>query len=150
MRRRPSPAVVTGTEAASAGVITVVDVWRTPRRDLMTLHSTLVNVTRRIAERSTAARGDCLGNIEAARGTGMSRSSLACGNLAHGFAACEAHEKRALAKLARPNVGIVAAYNDMLSAHQPQVSSTVTSSSSWYNRGHARTVCPSCTGSRQR
>ena len=85
----------------------------------MTLHRTLVAVSERIAERSAAARRDYLEHTEASRGNTTHRSTLACGNLAHGLAACSAPEKQALAKSARPNVGIVTAYNDMLSAHQP-------------------------------
>jgi phosphogluconate dehydratase len=44
---------------------------------------------------------------------------LSCGNLAHGFAVCSPAEKAALAADVVPNLGIITAYNDMLSAHQP-------------------------------
>jgi phosphogluconate dehydratase len=47
------------------------------------------------------------------------RSSLHCGNLAHAFAGCGAHDKAQLAADIQPNLGIVTAYNDMLSAHKP-------------------------------
>jgi phosphogluconate dehydratase len=47
------------------------------------------------------------------------RSRLGCTNLAHGFAASEAGDKQALSQLRWPNLAIVTAYNDMLSAHQP-------------------------------
>jgi phosphogluconate dehydratase len=47
---------------------------------------------------------------------------LSCGNLAHGFAACEQGDKDTLKLMNRANVAIVSAYNDMLSAHQPYAS----------------------------
>ena len=50
---------------------------------------------------------------------GAAAGALSCGNLAHAFAACAAGDKAALAARAAPNLGIVTAYNDMLSAHQP-------------------------------
>ncbi len=49
----------------------------------------------------------------------MHRSALSCGNLAHGFAACAPAEKEKLSDDITPNIGIITAYNDMLSAHQP-------------------------------
>ncbi|RME66316.1 MAG: phosphogluconate dehydratase, partial [Alphaproteobacteria bacterium] len=76
------------------------------------------DVTTRIAERSRDSRADYLARIEAARKDGPARARLSCGNLAHGFAAAEA-DKPKLRRLAAPNIGIVNAYNDMLSAHQP-------------------------------
>jgi len=47
------------------------------------------------------------------------RSKLSCGNLAHGFAAASSADKDVLKQLRWPNLAIVTAYNDMLSAHQP-------------------------------
>ena len=76
-------------------------------------------VTDRIIERSAPTRQAYLARIEAARRNKPLRSELSCGNLAHGFAACGMDEKKALAKTDQPNIGIVTAYNDMLSAHQP-------------------------------
>ncbi len=76
-------------------------------------------VTARIAERSSRTRQAYLARIDRAAGDGPSRSRLACSNIAHGFAACGADDKEALAGDAVPNIGIVTAYNDMLSAHQP-------------------------------
>ena len=52
-------------------------------------------------------------------GRGPARGRLACGNLAHGFAAADEQAKRELRGGTKPNVAIVSAYNDMLSAHQP-------------------------------
>jgi len=85
----------------------------------MPLHAALAAVTTRIAERSAVARGAYLRKCAAARAAGPHRTRLSCGNLAHGFAASAGHEKQALAARERPNIGIVTAYNDMLSAHQP-------------------------------
>jgi len=76
-------------------------------------------VTRRIQDRSQQTRSDYLGRMRAAANEGPSRSSLSCSNLAHGMAVCGQAEKDALSGTVTPNIGIVSAYNDMLSAHQP-------------------------------
>jgi phosphogluconate dehydratase len=76
-------------------------------------------VTRRIVERSADARGDYLRRIRAAAADGPARTRLACGNLAHGFAAAAPADKQVLRGRTKPNVALVSAYNDMLSAHQP-------------------------------
>jgi phosphogluconate dehydratase len=76
-------------------------------------------VTERIRERSTAGRGDYLRRMDEARHRGTARSGLSCTNLAHGFAASDPVDKQALKQMRWPNVAIVSAYNDMLSAHQP-------------------------------
>ena len=47
------------------------------------------------------------------------REKLSCGNLAHGFAACSEDDKTSIRLMNAANIGIVTAYNDMLSAHQP-------------------------------
>ncbi|HET6907319.1 MAG TPA: phosphogluconate dehydratase, partial [Rhodanobacteraceae bacterium] len=85
----------------------------------MPLHPVIAEVTARIAQRSRATRSDYLARIDAARGEGPHRRRLSCGNLAHGFASCGAADKAALRTGTTPNLGIVTAYNDMLSAHQP-------------------------------
>lgn len=77
------------------------------------------SVTQRIVRRSAETRADYLARMHAAAGEGPARGGLACSNLAHGFAACGAAEKQALKGTVVPNIGIVSAYNDMLSAHQP-------------------------------
>src|SRR5690606_9843603 len=76
-------------------------------------------ITRRIQERSRPTREDYLARLDEAAASGPHRSALACGNLAHGFAACAPGDKAALSGNAVPNLGIITAYNDMLSAHQP-------------------------------
>jgi phosphogluconate dehydratase len=77
------------------------------------------DVTDRIAARSAPTRHAYLDRIEKAREKGVHRAALACGNLAHGFAACSPSDKAKLAGSKTPNLGIVTSYNDMLSAHQP-------------------------------
>jgi len=81
--------------------------------------SVVAQVTRRIRERSAPTRERYLARIDAAREAGPRRTHLSCGNLAHGFAACGVGDKDALRGGRAPNIGIVTAYNDMLSAHQP-------------------------------
>ena len=83
------------------------------------LHPVLVEVTERLRQRSAARRAAYLARIDAARAEGTQRRALSCGNLAHGFAACNNADKQHLRGLRTPNIGIVSAYNDMLSAHQP-------------------------------
>ncbi len=83
------------------------------------LHDTIAAVTDRIKKRSKATRENYLARIQGAGRSGPHRTALACGNLAHGFAACELGDKNALKGNSVSNLAIVTAYNDMLSAHQP-------------------------------
>jgi phosphogluconate dehydratase len=76
-------------------------------------------ITARIVERSKPAREAYLGRLKEAASRGAHRAVLSCGNLAHGFAVCSPAEKDMLAGDRAPNLGIITAYNDMLSAHQP-------------------------------
>ena len=85
----------------------------------MSLDGRIAAVTERIAQRSRPARQRYLDRIERAREAGPRREALSCGNLAHAFAACGHDDKEDLAGSPKPNIGIVTAYNDMLSAHQP-------------------------------
>ena len=85
----------------------------------MMIHPTVQEVTDRIIERSRIPRTLYLERLEEARRNGPGRKRLSCGNLAHGFAASPDDDKLRLKLEERPNVGIVSAYNDMLSAHQP-------------------------------
>ncbi|SDG04282.1 MULTISPECIES: phosphogluconate dehydratase [unclassified Duganella] len=85
----------------------------------MALHPVLETVTNRIIQRSKPSRGAYLAHLEAARVKGPQRGTLACTNLAHGFAAFPANDKLVLKEVKKPSVAIVSAYNDMLSAHQP-------------------------------
>ena len=83
------------------------------------MHPVMLRVTKRIAERSRASREAYLARINDAASTTVHRSQLACGNLAHGFAACQPEDKAALKSMLRNNIAIITSYNDMLSAHQP-------------------------------
>jgi len=83
-----------------------------------TLNATLARVTDRIRERSLASRSTYLGRMAQAVAEGPVRGHLTCGNQAHAYAAMGV-DKDTLASGRAPNIGIVTAYNDMLSAHQP-------------------------------
>ena len=83
------------------------------------VHPVLEAVTNDIIERSRETRATYLARIDAAVEQGPHRAKLACGNLVHGFAACAASEKADLSASVKANIGIISAYNDMLSAHQP-------------------------------
>lgn len=82
-------------------------------------HIVISEVTARIRERSVARRQAFLARIQRQAKQGKTRAALACGNLAHAVAACSSDEKGRILDMTRANVGIVTAYNDMLSAHQP-------------------------------
>nr|WP_294849085.1 phosphogluconate dehydratase [uncultured Sphingomonas sp.] len=75
-------------------------------------------VTDRIIERSKSSRSDYLALIREQKERGISRPRMSCGNFAHGFAAA-GEDKDAIRHMVGPNIGIITAYNDMLSAHQP-------------------------------
>ncbi|WP_116368163.1 phosphogluconate dehydratase [Parahaliea mediterranea] len=79
----------------------------------------LADITARIVERSANSRRAYLARMQEMRGTGPLRGGLPCSNLAHGFAACGESDKQSLKLTEAANIGIVNAYNDMLSAHQP-------------------------------
>lgn len=83
------------------------------------INETVSRVTQRIIERSGPTREAYLARMESARSKTVHRAQLACGNLAHGFAACKPEEKNALKNMVRSDIAIITAYNDMLSAHQP-------------------------------
>ncbi len=85
----------------------------------MDLNATVARVTRRIVERSAPLRGPYLERVARARDAGPERAHLSCGNQAHAYAAMPDADKEALLAASAGNLGIVTAYNDMLSAHQP-------------------------------
>ncbi|MGR3591714.1 MAG: phosphogluconate dehydratase [Limimaricola soesokkakensis] len=84
----------------------------------MALNRTLEAVTDRIRARSEGPRRTYLDTMAAAAAEGPRRAHLTCGNQAHAYAAT-GPDKDALAEGRVPNIGIITAYNDMLSAHQP-------------------------------
>ena len=83
------------------------------------MNKVILNVTQRIVERSKETRQEYLDAMQEQFRTVPSRSGLQCGNLAHAFAGCGHDEKAILAEDVLPNIGIITAYNDMLSAHKP-------------------------------
>jgi phosphogluconate dehydratase len=84
----------------------------------MTLHPAIARVTERISNRSKASRSRYLDLIQQESDRHANRGFLSCSNLAHGFAA-SGEDKGTISGLRGVNLGIVSAYNDMLSAHQP-------------------------------
>jgi phosphogluconate dehydratase len=100
-------------------------------------------ITERIRERSRKGRAEYLARMDSARRRGSARAGLSCTNLAHGFAASDATDKEALKLMRWPNVAIVSAYNDMLSAHQPleRYPALIKRAAQWRN---SRAACPPC------
>ena len=86
---------------------------------MTTLNPTLAHVTDRIVARSQASRAQYLQSVAAQRKAGPQRAGMGCANMAHTSAALPARDKIVLHAERTPHVGIVTAYNDMLSAHQP-------------------------------
>lgn len=84
----------------------------------MAMNSTIERVTNRIIERSEASRSAYLDRMKGAADKGPRRAHLTCGNQAHAYAAM-GQDKASLAEGRGANIGIITAYNDMLSAHQP-------------------------------
>ncbi|MFG6138262.1 phosphogluconate dehydratase [Halomonas sp. B23F22_10] len=83
------------------------------------LNATVQQVTQRIRERSAERRALYERRMADQHRRGVHRGELSCGNLAHGFAACGSQDKNSLKLMNAANLGIISAYNDMLSAHQP-------------------------------
>ena len=91
----------------------------TPPQIPNNIHPIVAEVTARIVARSLATRTAYMQRVAKARTTGASRGRVSCTNLAHAFAAEAPNDKLILREIRQPNIGIVSAYNDMLSAHQP-------------------------------
>ncbi|MGH1543646.1 MAG: phosphogluconate dehydratase [Arenicella sp.] len=83
------------------------------------LNNTVADVTQRIIRRSQVTRADYMQRMQQAMTAGVRRSDLTCGNMAHACAAASIKEKQVYTSDQARNIGIVTAYNDMLSAHQP-------------------------------
>ncbi len=79
----------------------------------------VVEVTQRIRERSAATRSAYLARVEAAVNRPRGSDRMGCANVAHAFAALPNNDKLRIVAERAPHIGIVTAYNDMLSAHQP-------------------------------
>ena len=82
------------------------------------MHTTVVNVTRRIVERSRKNREAYLQRVEEARGAGAFRKKLPCSNFAHDLAGCLGSCRTALLEDNVPNIGIISSYNDMASVRE--------------------------------
>lgn len=85
----------------------------------MGLNGKIAEVTRTITQRSVNTRRAYIDGIRRQQEFGVRRGHLSCGNMAHVCAASMTSDKEALASGQGPNIGIVTAFNDMLSAHQP-------------------------------
>jgi len=83
------------------------------------LNATVAAVTDRIRRRSADTRADYLGHVDALRTRVRGPERLGCANVAHAFAGMPANDKLRVVAERAPHIGIVTAYNDMLSAHQP-------------------------------
>ncbi|MBA4217236.1 MAG: phosphogluconate dehydratase [Methylibium sp.] len=83
------------------------------------MHSTLIQVTDRIRERSAKLRGDYLARIAKMSGRQRGFERMGCANVAHAVAALPSSDKLRIVAEKAPHLGVVTAYNDMLSAHQP-------------------------------
>jgi phosphogluconate dehydratase len=83
------------------------------------MHPIVLSVTERIRVRSAQTRRGYLAQIEHDRRQPPMRAGMSCTNLAHAYAAAPANDKFVLRAESQPNIAIVSAYNDMLSAHQP-------------------------------
>lgn len=79
----------------------------------------IVDVTQRIRERSATLRSAYLARVQAAIDRPRGADRMGCANVAHAFAALPANDKLRVVAERAPNIGVVTAYNDMLSAHQP-------------------------------
>ena len=84
------------------------------------IHPKLAEITERIIERSRPTREKYLAKIRSAKQMGrLERNQLGCSNLAHGYAAMPKSIKIEMLQETVPNLGIITAYNDMVSAYQP-------------------------------
>jgi phosphogluconate dehydratase len=80
-----------------------------------------IEVTERIIEVSRPTRSAYLNRLDEIANRQRGADRLGCANVAHAFAAMPANDKLRVVVEKAPNIGIVTAYNEMLSAHQPYV-----------------------------
>jgi phosphogluconate dehydratase len=83
------------------------------------MHPVVEQITQELRRRSADSRKAYLLRMQRSRDEFPPRRGLSCGNLAHGFAACNPTDKQTIRLMQSANLGIITAYNDMLSAHQP-------------------------------
>lgn len=85
----------------------------------MTLNPVVESVTEKIRQRSLASRKAYLERMQRNRDEEPPREALSCGNLAHGYAACQQSDKDTIRLMQSAHLGIVTAYNDVIAAHEP-------------------------------
>ena len=112
---KASVAALRSTMAFNAISLAVPAAWP----DNMPVHPTIEAVTERIRERSTATRTAYLEQVDFHSKRDRGADRLGCANVAHAFAAMPGRDKLSVVVERARNVGIVTAYNDMLSAHAP-------------------------------
>jgi phosphogluconate dehydratase len=84
------------------------------------LHNKIIEITKRISERSFNSRKNYLRNIiSMEENIDTNRNAISCSNMAHAAAAAPSSDKASILMNSKPNIGIVSSYNDMLSAHKP-------------------------------
>ncbi len=83
------------------------------------MHSTISRVTERIRERSAPLRVAYLEQVQAAVDRPRGSDRMGCANVAHAFAGLQVDDRLRIVAERAPNIAVVSAYNDMLSAHQP-------------------------------
>ncbi|MDH3210780.1 MAG: dihydroxy-acid dehydratase, partial [Burkholderiaceae bacterium] len=83
------------------------------------MKTAVLEVTQRIRERSAPTRGDYLARVERTIARPRGTDRMGCANVAHAFAAMPPNDKLKVVAQRAPNIAVVTAYNDMLSAHQP-------------------------------
>lgn len=95
--------------------------WALGNDQGITMHPRIIEVTERLEARSQISRRQYLQMIRQAAARAPARRQLPCANLAHGMAGCAGDDKQTLRLMQSANVGIISAYNEILSAHQPYV-----------------------------
>ena len=85
----------------------------------MSLHPVVAQVTEKIRERSRGTRSAYLQRLDATATRAISVDRMGCGNIAHAVAGMPLDDRFKVVTERAPNIGIVTAYNDMLSAHTP-------------------------------
>ena len=83
------------------------------------MNKTILEVTQNIIDRSKKSREIYLNRISKAKTQIVKRKTLGCSNLAHAIAPLNKEEKASMVNMQKPNMAIITAYNDMLSAHEP-------------------------------
>ncbi len=85
----------------------------------MAVHPTVASITARIVERSQPTRSAYVAHLHAAAGRARSTDRMGCANLAHAVAGIPLDDRFKVVTERAPNIAIITAYNDMLSAHTP-------------------------------